>query len=166
MAAADPVAGCWQIAVIGAGSCSVAVAEQACQVGRLLAAAGQVLICGGLGGVMAAAARGARENGGITIGIVPGSDRGQANPYIDYEIVSNLGHGRNFLIIHSADGVIALPGSDGTLAEIAISRKLGKPLVAVGSCWEFLPAVNCFPTPEKAVATLLSILPRHVPDEK
>ncbi len=147
-----------QVAVIGAGACDETVAALARQVGRLLASAGQVLLCGGLGGVMAAAARGARENGGVTIGIVPGSDRGQANPDIDYEIVTGLGHCRNFLLIYSADGVVALPGAEGTLAEIAIARKLGKPLVAVGSHWAYLPGISCFPTPETAVAGLLELL--------
>ncbi|MBW1646102.1 MAG: TIGR00725 family protein, partial [Deltaproteobacteria bacterium] len=139
MAASKPPPGGRQIAVIGAGSCGAAEAELAFRVGELLAAAGQVLLCGGLGGVMTAAARGARARGGVNIGIVPGPGRGQANPYIVHEIVTNLGHCRNFVIIHSADGVIALPGAEGTLAEIAIARKLGKPLVAVGPCWEFLP---------------------------
>ena len=143
-----------QIAVIGAGDSTGEWNQLARDVGRLIAESGHILLCGGLGGVMEAAARGAKEAGGATIGIVPGSGRFQANPYIDYEIVTNLGHLRNFLIIHSADGVLALPGSHGTQAEISIALKLGRPLAAVGRHWHFIPGVNCCPDPESAFNAL------------
>jgi uncharacterized protein (TIGR00725 family) len=148
----------WQIAVIGAGTSETKWDSQAAYVGRLVAKSGNVLLCGGLGGVMEAAARGAKDAGGTTIGIVPGAERFQANSYIDHEIVTNLGHLRNFLIIHSADGVIALPGSYGTQAEISIAIKLGKPLVAISQHWHFIPEVHCYINPEEAFSTLLKQL--------
>jgi len=147
-----------QIAVIGAGTSEKKWDAQAVHIGRLVAESGNVLLCGGLGGVMEAAARGAKEAGGITIGIVPGAERLQANDYIDYEIVTNLGHLRNFLIIHSADGVVALPGSYGTQTEISIAMKLGKPLVAISRHWDFIPEVSCYENPEMAFAALLKQL--------
>ena len=146
-----------QIAVIGAGASTGEWNRLARDVGRLIAESGHVLLCGGLGGVMEAAARGAKEAGGTTIGIVPGGERFQANRYIDHEIVTNLGHLRNFLIIHSADGVLALPGSHGTQAEISIALKLGRPLVGVGRHWRFIPGVNCYPDPEVAFNALLKL---------
>ncbi len=143
-----------QIAVIGSGTSTEAGDQLAEAVGRLIAESGHILLCGGLGGIMEAAAKGVKEAGGTTIGIVPGGGRFQANPYIDYEIVTNLGHLRNFLIIHSADGVLALPGSHGTQAEISIALKLGRPLAAVGRHWHFIPGVNCYPDPESAFNAL------------
>jgi len=147
-------AGPRQIAVIGAGTSTETWDQPAETVGRLIAESGHILLCGGLGGVMEAAARGAKEAGGTTIGIVPGGERFQANRYIDHEIVTNLGHLRNFLIIHSADGVLALPGSHGTQAEISIALKLGRPLAAVGRHWHFIAGVNCYPDPESAFNAL------------
>ncbi len=147
-----------QIAVIGAGTSEKKWDSQAAHIGRLVAESGNVLLCGGLGGIMEAAARGAKEAGGITIGIVPGPERFQANGYIDYEIVTNLGHLRNFLLIHSADGVVAFPGSYGTQTEISIAMKLGKPLVAISRHWDFIPEVSCYMNPEAAFAALLKHL--------
>jgi len=156
-----------QIAVIGSGTSIAGLDSHAVEIGRLVAKSGNILLCGGLGGVMEAAARGAKENGGITIGIVPGPKRFQANSYIDYEIVTNLGHLRNFLIIHSADGVVALPGSYGTQAEISIAMKLDKPLVAVSRHWHFIPEVRCYADPEIAFRALVEQLEkRHGNDEK
>jgi len=150
--------GPWQIAVIGAGTSEAELNLQAADVGRLVAKSGNILLCGGLGGIMEAAARGAKEAGGTTIGIVPGAERFQANSYIDYEIVTNLGHLRNFLIIHSADGVVALPGSYGTQTEISIAMKLGKPLVAISQYWHFIPEVRCYVNSGVAFSTLLKQL--------
>ncbi|NIA19428.1 MAG: TIGR00725 family protein [Xanthomonadaceae bacterium] len=150
--------GPWQIAVIGAGTSEAGLDLQASHLGRLVAESGNILLCGGLGGIMKAAARGAKEAGGTTIGIVPGAERFQANSCIDYEIVTNLGHLRNFLIIHSADGVVALPGSYGTQAEISIAMKLGKPLVAISQHWHFIPEVHCYLNPEVAFRALLKQL--------
>ena len=100
-------------------------------VGRELALAGADLVCGGLGGVMEAACRGACEAGGFTIGILPGEDRREANRWVTCAIPTGLGHFRNFLVVRAADGVIALPGTSGTLSEAAMARTLGRPLVTV-----------------------------------
>ena len=120
-----------QIAVIGGSSAPPEVLRAAEVVGRELALAGADLVCGGLGGVMEAACRGAREAGGLTIGILPGEDRREANPWVTCAIPTGLGHFRNFLVVRAADGVIALPGRSGTLSEAAMARTLGKPVVAV-----------------------------------
>lgn len=150
------VDGPWQIAVVGAGTTGAKGDSQAAHIGRLVAESGNILLCGGLGGIMEAAARGAKEAGGTTIGIVPGAERFQANEYIDHEIVTNLGHLRNFIIIHSADGVVALPGSYGTQSEISIALKLGKPLVAISWHWHFIPELCCYEKPELAFSELMS----------
>jgi uncharacterized protein (TIGR00725 family) len=115
-----------QISVIGSGAEHVARAEE---VGRLLAERGCTVVCGGLGEVMAAAARGARAAGGTTIGILPWSDRGEANEWIDHVVVTDLGHARNALVAASGDGVIAVGGSYGTLTEIGFARIYGRPVV-------------------------------------
>ncbi len=120
-----------QIAVIGGSNASAEVLREAETVGRELALAGASVVCGGLGGVMEAACKGAHEAGGLTIGILPGNDRREANPWVTCAVPTGLGHFRNFLVVHAADGVIALPGASGTLSEAAMARTLGKPVVAV-----------------------------------
>lgn len=124
------------IAVIGGGEVSPEIAALAREVGREVARKGAVLLCGGLGGVMAAAAQGATEAGGVSLGILPDADRRRANPHLTYTIATNLGHARNILIAHSADAVIAVDGDYGTISEAAIALKLGKPVVALESAWE------------------------------
>lgn len=145
-----------QIAVIGAGSCDEAIAQNAYEVGQQIARAGAVLLCGGLGGVMEAACRGAKDAGGVTIGIVPGADRHSANPYVDHEIVTNAGHARNVFLAHSADAMIAVSGSHGTLSEIAIGLKLGKPVIGLGS-WEIRGILSA-QTAKQAVSIALEQL--------
>ncbi|MCK5484617.1 MAG: TIGR00725 family protein [Desulfobacterales bacterium] len=125
-----------QIGVIGAGNCNENVAMIAEEVGREIAKRGAVLICGGLGGVMQAAARGAKQEGGTTIGILPGDNREDANPYIDIVILSAMGHARNAIIAQSCDALIAIDGEYGTLSEIALSLKMGKTVVVLESKWE------------------------------
>ena len=123
------------VAVVGAGEASaeeIAVAEE---VGRLLAEHGAVLVCGGLGGVMEAACRGAKEAGGSTVGILPGRDRAAANAYVDVAIATGLGEARNALVVRAADVLIAVGGGYGTLSEIALGLKSGTPVVGIGS-WE------------------------------
>lgn len=119
------------IGVIGAGACSKDVEDLAVDVGRSIARAGGVLVCGGLGGVMEAAARGAREAGGVTIGILPGLDPGAANPFIDYPIATNVGQARNVILVHTARVLIAVSGGYGTLSEIALALKTGKRVIAL-----------------------------------
>ena len=123
------------VGVIGAGTCSKKICNTAEEVGKYIAKSGAILVCGGLGGVMEGAAKGVRENGGVTIGIIPGESRGDANPYIDYPIVTGFGEGRNLVVIRSSDVIIALPGKYGTLSELAFCLKLEKPVVSLGT-WD------------------------------
>jgi len=125
------------IAVVGGGECSEEEGLLAAEVGRLVAARGAVLVCGGLGGVMEAAARGAKEAGGITIGILPGHERQVANPYIDYALTTGIGHARNLAVVSSGDAIIAIGGEYGTLSEIALGAKLGRPVVILQS-WKLM----------------------------
>jgi len=114
-----------RIAVCGAGECDAALAQEAEAVGRAIAQAGAVLICGGLGGVMEAAARGAASAGGLTIGLLPGARAADANPWIRIPLPTGLGEARNTLIARTADAVVAVGGEWGTLSEVAFARKLG-----------------------------------------
>ena len=136
-----------QIAVIGASDCSAEEYRTAEEVGRLIATHHATLVCGGMGGVMEAACRGAREAGGWTVGIVP--DTGNGNPYLDVVIRTGLGHARNVLVVQSADAVIALGGSYGTLSEIAIALKQQRQVFGLGS-WKIEGVVQCN-DPEDAV---------------
>lgn len=120
-----------QIAVIGGSNAPAAVLRDAEAVGRELARVGASLVCGGLSGVMEAACKGAFEAGGMTIGLLPGDDRREANSWVTCAIPTGLGHFRNFLVVQAADGVIALPGASGTLSEAAMAITLGKPVVTV-----------------------------------
>lgn len=119
------------IAVIGDSQCSSEVAKLAEDVGFQIAKKGAILICGGYGGVMEAASRGAKRGGGLTIGILSGKDPDEANPSIDIPIVTGMRDARNAIIARSADGVIAVAGSFGTLSEIAFSLIFKKPLVGL-----------------------------------
>jgi uncharacterized protein (TIGR00725 family) len=123
------------IAVCGPDPCNDEVGAQAEGVGQRLAAAGAVLVCGGLGGVMEAASRGAAAAGGTVIGILPGHDRSAANPHLTLSIPTGMGEMRNTLIVRSADAVIAIAGEFGTLSEIAFALKTGVPVVGLDT-WE------------------------------
>jgi len=123
------------VAVVGAGTASPAEVSAAEEVGALLARAKAVLVCGGLSGVMEAACRGARREGGLTVGILPGSDRAAANPHVAVAIATGLGELRNGLVVRASDAVIAVGGEFGTLSEIALALKLGKRVVGL-STWE------------------------------
>jgi uncharacterized protein (TIGR00725 family) len=101
-------------------------------VGRSIAESDAVLVCGGLGGVMEAACEGAKSVGGTTIGILPGSNRSDANRFVDYAVPTGLGQARNFIVVNSSDAIVALPGEYGTLSEFGFSLKLGKPVVNMG----------------------------------
>ncbi len=120
------------IAVIGGGVCGAAEKALAEEVGRLVALQGTTLVCGGLGGVMEAAARGAKQEGGTTIGILPGHHRALANPYIDYVLTTGMGHARNLAVVSSGDAIIAIGGGCGTLSEIGLAAKIGRPVVILG----------------------------------
>ncbi len=144
-----------RVAVAGAGICGPELTLIAEQVGRAVARAGAILICGGLGGVMEGAARGASEEGGITIGILPGHDPRHANPYIQVPLPTGLGEGRNVLVARTADVLIAIGGEWGTLSEIAMARKCHVPVVLLRPALAAgldLPRVE---DPEEAVALAL-----------
>jgi len=119
------------IAVIGAGECAPEVARLAEEVGRRLAEKGAILICGGLGGVMEAACRGANSAGGTTVGVLSGTNPGDANPYVDIPIVTGMGQARNVIVVASAQAAIAVGGGYGTLSEIGHARKLDIPVVGL-----------------------------------
>jgi uncharacterized protein (TIGR00725 family) len=122
--------------VIGPGDgVSAEELEAAEEVGRLVAEGGAILVCGGLGGVMEAACRGARSAGGLTLGILPGRDRREANRYVEVAVATGLGEARNALVVRSADAVVAVGGAYGTLSEIALALKGGTPVVGLGT-WE------------------------------
>lgn len=123
------------IGVIGGGQCSPEAARIAEEVGRGIAERGAVLVCGGLGGVMEAACRGAQAAGGLTVGILPGNDPAEANPYVRIPIVTGMGEMRNVIIIKSVQAVIAIEGEYGTLSEIGHALKRGLPVIGIHT-WE------------------------------
>jgi uncharacterized protein (TIGR00725 family) len=137
------------IAVVGAGSAEAETLNTAEAVGRAIAERGAMLVCGGLGGVMEAAAKGAKSAGGTTIGILPQPYRHDANPYIDVPIATGFGEGRNVFIIRTADVVIAVGGEYGTLSEIALALKSGKAVIGLGT-WDIKGILKA-DSPEHAV---------------
>ena len=145
------------VAVIGPGDASPEQERDAEAVGRELAATGAVVICGGLGGVMAAACRGAREAGGLTVGLLPGSDRADANPWVTVAIATGVGELRNGLIARAADGVIAIGGGYGTLSEIALALRLGRPVVGIGT-WDIAAPITRVADAGAAVRRLLELV--------
>jgi len=152
------------IAVIGDSECREEVKRLAYEVGRLVAKSGAYLICGGYGGVMAESARGARDAGGTTIGVLSGVDRAEANPAIDIPIVTGMRDARNIIIARTAHGVIAVSGGFGTLTEIGFSLICRVPLVGLRT-WKLDhhdPAKRLpFPsadTPEEAFKLLLTLI--------
>jgi hypothetical protein len=146
-----------QIGVIGGTECAPEIYDIAREVGREIAIKGFALVCGGLGGVMEGACRGAKEAGGITIGLLPTSNKGDANPYVDIVIPTGLGHARNVLVVHASDALIAVDGEAGTLSEIATALKVGKPLVGIKS-WELEGRVPQTKRGDEAVAMLMEML--------
>jgi uncharacterized protein (TIGR00725 family) len=147
-----------RIAVIGGSRPGRQAVETALEVGRLIARAGAVVVCGGLGGVMEAACRGAREEGGLAIGILPGGSPADANPWVDVAVATGLGYTRNALVVMNADAVIAVDGEYGTLSEIAYGKIHGKTVVGLGT-WE-VKGVEPAQTPEEAVRMALEGLRR------
>ena len=124
--------------------------EKAREVGRLVAGRGGVVVCGGLSGVMEAAARGATEAGGVAIGVLPDEDRARANPYLSYSIPTGTGQARNLAVVCSGEIVIAIGGEYGTLSEIGLALKVGRSVVALDS-WEVGEHVVVVASPEEAV---------------
>jgi uncharacterized protein (TIGR00725 family) len=121
------------IAVIGDSACSAEEAKLAETVGELLAQQGVIVLCGGLGGVMEAVCRGTKSKGGLTVGILPGQDSSMANPWVDIPVVTGLGEARNVVVVKSAQAVIAIGGSYGTLSEIAYALKSRVPIIGLNT---------------------------------
>jgi uncharacterized protein (TIGR00725 family) len=143
------------IGVIGASQASPQGCAAAREIGRLIAGAGAVLVCGGLGGVMEAAARGAAEAGGEVLGILPGPAAAEANPWVTIAVPTNMGHARNVVIAHTAQALIAVEGEYGTLSEIAVGLKLGRPVIALGNRFG-VEGVAAAASPAQAVALALA----------
>jgi uncharacterized protein (TIGR00725 family) len=148
------------IAVIGAGQPAPGEARLAEEIGRELARRGHILVCGGMGGTMEAACRGAQALGGLTIGILPGEKRDGANAFVDIPIVTGIGHARNLAVVRSAHAVIAIGGNYGTLSEISFALQAGIPVVGLNT-WAIMrhnqpdagiiPADNAVEAVDKAV---------------
>jgi len=153
------------IGVIGEGRCSRRIAARAERVGAAIAAAGAVLVCGGLGGVMAAASRGAARSGGVVVGLLPGVDPADANRWVTIPIATGMDQARNVIVVRSSDAVIAIGGMYGTLSEIALALKLGRPVIGLGT-WRLLrPDRRRVPllratSPEDAVSRALHVARR------
>jgi uncharacterized protein (TIGR00725 family) len=152
-----------QIAVIGKGAPDEELVPLAEEVGRRIAEGGAVVVSGAMGGVMEAASRGAREAGGDVIGIAPGENPSDVNPYVTHAVATGIGHARNLAVVASGDAVIAIGGEWGTLAEIGFARRLGKRVAALHS-WtlsgpgemEGGPGVEAVPDPPAAVQLALA----------
>ncbi|NJM06204.1 TIGR00725 family protein [Candidatus Gracilibacteria bacterium] len=148
------------IAVCGSAAENARLNALAEEVGRRIALAGVTLVCGGRGGVMTAACRGAMQAGGLTVGILPGDEPRAANPFVQVAIATGAGHARNVMIVQSAAAVIAIGGEYGTLSEIAIARKCGRRVIGLES-WELgneadgIPRILPAHTPAEAVALAL-----------
>ena len=143
------------VAVVGPGESATVEDEQAAEdVGRLLASRGVTVVTGGLGGVMAAASRGAASAGGLVVGILPGSDRADANRWVDVALPTGLGELRNGLVVRAADALIAVGGSLGTLSEVALALRTGKRVVGVGFSYD-LDEVERSPDTADAVELVL-----------
>ena len=148
------------ISVIGASEATSREFDLSVEVGKEIARAGCVLVCGGLSGVMEGAAKGASENGGKSIGILPQDNRRHANPYLSFSLPTGLGHMRNYLVVAGGDGVLAIGGGAGTLSEMGMAMKLQRPVVLLESLdlkavFQEDPKVRCAKTPGEAVTYLL-----------
>jgi uncharacterized protein (TIGR00725 family) len=144
------------VAVVGPGDASPHELQAAEDVGAGLAAYGAIVVTGGLGGVMEAACRGARSRRGRTIGILPGEDRDAANGWVEIAIATGLGELRNGLVVRAADALVAVGGGHGTLSEVALALKLGRPVVGLGT-WD-VHGVEHVSTPEEAIDRISALL--------
>lgn len=147
------------IGVIGTGAEEPEPIRMAEEVGRALAGAGAILVCGGLGGVMAASARGAKAVGGTTVALLPGDSRSEADPHMDVVVATGMGEMRNALIARACDGVIAVGGGYGTLSEIGFALKIGKPVVGLGT-WDGIDGIVQTDDPSEAVRVLIDLIER------
>ncbi len=148
---AKPVVG-----VIGASRCTPREYERAYQIGKGIARLQAILVCGGLGGVMEAASKGAQEEGGLVIGIIPQAQPGEANPYVTVAVATGMGHARNSIIVNTARVLVAVGGEYGTLSEIALALKGGKVVLGLDT-WD-IPGVVRVSSVEEALKTLEELL--------
>lgn len=146
------------VAVVGPGQASAPELQAAEEVGAGLAAAGVVVVTGGLGGVMEAASRGARSRQGMTLGILPGEDREAANGWVEIAVATGLGELRNGLVVRAADALVAIGGGHGTLSEVALALKLGRPVVGLGT-WD-VHGVEQVSMPAEALERIARVLAR------
>jgi hypothetical protein len=154
---AEPGTPALRVAVCGSGGHDPALEAIAEEVGARLGRAGAILICGGLGGVMAAAARGARNAGGLTIGVLPGTDAAAANVWIAVPLATGLGEARNALVVRFAEALIAVGGEWGTLSEIALAKRTGVPVVLLAPALAASLGLEIARDPEEAVARALAL---------
>ncbi len=145
-----------RVAVIGGGECTAEQAGIAREVGAELARRGYVLITGGMGGIMEAASAGSKSQGGLTVGILPGTSAADANEHVDIPIVTGLGHARNSLVVRSADAIIAIDGQYGTLSEIALGLTMGIPVVGIKT-WE-ISGLVMVKTAKEAVSRAIELI--------
>ncbi len=145
------------VGVVGPGDCDAALARVAEEVGRHLAQHGLAVLTGGRGGVMEAACRGAKSAGGLTLGILPGARRGEANPYVDVPLPTGLGEARNAIVACASEVLVAIAGEYGTLSEIALALKLGRPVIGLHT-WPMIPDVIAVDNPAQAVEKVLDSL--------
>jgi uncharacterized protein (TIGR00725 family) len=156
------VTGRLYVSVSGSGDAPPDVIALAEEVGSRLAAANAIVVCGGLSGVMEAVCRGAKSSGGTTVGILPGTERSDANPFVDVAIPTGLGESRNALVARAADALIAIGGEFGTLSEVGLALKIGTPVVGLGT-WELhrgghpVDAIQAAVTPAEAVDLALRL---------
>jgi len=137
------------VAVVGGHSCSERIYKIAQELGQLIAQEGWILICGGSSGVMEAACKGAKEKGGLTVGILPSYDGAEANDYLDLKLPTGLGYGRNILVVRAAEFIIAVDGNYGTLSEIAFAFNDPKPVIGIET-WDIKGVVKVN-TPKEAI---------------
>ena len=144
------------ISIVGHSSCDEQKTQLAYRVGKAIAGRGHLLVCGGLGGVMEAAAHGAHDGGGLSVGILPGADRSHANRWLSVALPTDMGHARNAIVALAGDAIIAICGGYGTLSEIAFGLKMGKPVIGLeswdlGDCPQERARMIQAETPEEAV---------------
>ncbi|MDI6839953.1 MAG: TIGR00725 family protein [bacterium] len=144
------------IGVIGGSSCPHEIEKLAFEVGHLIARSGNMLICGGLSGVMEAACKGAKNGGGLTIGVLPGDSKDKSNLWVDIPIVTGMGIARNIIIVRSSDSIIAIDGEYGTLSELAFAIQLGVPVVGLKT-WEIDLPIERVNTPKEAVELAIKL---------
>jgi uncharacterized protein (TIGR00725 family) len=144
------VIGTRYVAVVGSGEATGEQYEQAREIGRLIAKRDGIVVCGGLSGVMEAAARGATEAGGVAIGILPDEDRRRQNEYLSYSVTTGVGQARNLAVVCSGDVVVSVGGGYGTLSELGLAKKVGRPVVVLDG-WDLGEHVGVAGSPEAAV---------------